>query len=192
MLRLELQYFGHLIRRAGSLEKTLMLGKIEGRRRRGNRGWDAWMASPTQWTWVWASSGRWWRTGRPGVLQSMGLQRVRHKWAIDQQQSASHGFPLEVSPQMRFLRLLLGDIFPYSKYRCSENQNKSKLSRCVFSLFILVSCRWFNHVKAIFYFFLKCLTKHHFHTKYTTFFRKKFIFLWAKLVWLDLLSAEAL
>ena len=41
-----------------------------------NRGWDGWMASPTQWTWVSASSGRWWRTGKPGVLQSMGLQRV--------------------------------------------------------------------------------------------------------------------
>jgi len=39
-----------------------------------NRWWDGWMASPTQWTWVWASSGRWWRTGRPGVLQSMGSQ----------------------------------------------------------------------------------------------------------------------
>ena len=42
----------------------------------GDRGWDGWMASPTQWTWVWASSGRWWRTGKPGVLQSIGSQRV--------------------------------------------------------------------------------------------------------------------
>ena len=39
---------------------------------------DGWMASPTQWTWVWASSGSWWWTGKPGVLQSMGSQRVRH------------------------------------------------------------------------------------------------------------------
>ena len=44
----------------------------------GNRGWDGWMASLTQWTWVWASSGRWWGTGKPGVLQSMGSQRVGH------------------------------------------------------------------------------------------------------------------
>ena len=43
-----------------------------------NRGWDGWMAPPTQWTWVWASSWSWWRTGRPGVLQSMGSQRIRH------------------------------------------------------------------------------------------------------------------
>ena len=44
----------------------------------GNRGWDGWMASSTQWTWVWANFGRQWKTGKPGVLQSMGSQRVRH------------------------------------------------------------------------------------------------------------------
>ena len=55
-----------------SLENTLMLGKIEGRRIRDGRGWDGWMESPTQWTWVWANSGRWWRTGKPGMLQSQG------------------------------------------------------------------------------------------------------------------------
>ena len=67
------------------LKKTLMLGKVEGRRRRegDNREWDACMASPTQWTWAWASSGRWWWTGKPGVLQSMGLQRVGHDWASE-------------------------------------------------------------------------------------------------------------
>ena len=43
-----------------------------------DRGWDGWMASLTQWTWVWVNSGSWWWTGRPGVLQSMGLQRIRH------------------------------------------------------------------------------------------------------------------
>ena len=46
----------------------------------GNRGWDGWMASLTQWIWIWANSGRYWRTGKPGMLQSMGLQRVRHDW----------------------------------------------------------------------------------------------------------------
>ena len=83
MLKLKLQYFGHLMWRTDSLEKTLMLGKIEGGRRRGERGWDDWMASPTQWTWVWSSSGRWWRTGKPGMLQSMGSQRVGHDWAME-------------------------------------------------------------------------------------------------------------
>ena len=80
MLKLKLQYFGHLMRRADSLEKTLMLGKIEGRRR-GQQRMRWWMASPTRWTWIWVDSGSWWWTGRPGVLQSMGLQRVRHDWA---------------------------------------------------------------------------------------------------------------
>ena len=50
---------------------------------RDDRGWGGWMASPTQWTWVWASSGSWWWTGRPGVLQPMGLQRVGHDWATE-------------------------------------------------------------------------------------------------------------
>ena len=50
---------------------------------RDDRGWDGWMASLTQWTWVWASSGRLWRTGKPGVLQFMGLQRVRHNRATE-------------------------------------------------------------------------------------------------------------
>ena len=50
-----------------------------------NTGWDGWMASPTQWTWVWASSGRWWRTGKPGMLQFMGSQSVTHNWATEQQ-----------------------------------------------------------------------------------------------------------
>ena len=48
-----------------------------------DRGWDGWMASPTQWTWVWISSGSWWWTGRPGMLQSMGSQRVGHDWATE-------------------------------------------------------------------------------------------------------------
>ena len=58
MLKLKLQYFGYLMQRAYSLEKTLILGKIEGKKRRGNRGWNCWMASSAQWTWVWANSGR--------------------------------------------------------------------------------------------------------------------------------------
>ena len=59
---------------------SLMLGKIEGRRR---RGWDGWMASPTQWIWVWVDSRSWWWTGRPGVLRFMGSQRVGHDWVTE-------------------------------------------------------------------------------------------------------------
>ena len=58
-------------------------GKIEAGEEGDNRGWDGWMASLTQWTWVWASSGSWWWTGRPGVLRSVGLQRFRHDWVTE-------------------------------------------------------------------------------------------------------------
>ena len=84
-LKLKLQYFGHLIQRADSSKKTLMLGKIEGRRRRGRQRMNGWMPSWTQWIWVWVNSGRWWWTGRPGVLRFIGLQRVIHDWATEQQ-----------------------------------------------------------------------------------------------------------
>ena len=74
--RLILQYFGHLMWRTDSLEKTLMLGKIERRRKGDDRGWDGWMASPTRWTWFWIRSESWWWTGKHDVLQSIGSQRV--------------------------------------------------------------------------------------------------------------------
>ena len=57
--------------------------RLKAGREGDDRGWDGWMASLTQWTWVWVNSGSWGWTGRPGVLQSMGLQRVRHKWATE-------------------------------------------------------------------------------------------------------------
>ena len=82
MLKLKLQYFGHLMQRADSLEKTLMLGGI-GSRRRGWQRMNGWMASPTRWTWVCVNSGSWWWTGRPGVLQFMGSQKVGHDWATE-------------------------------------------------------------------------------------------------------------
>ena len=57
--------------------------RLEAGGERDNRGWDGWMASRTRWTWVWARSRSWWWTGKPGMLQSMGLQRVRHNWATE-------------------------------------------------------------------------------------------------------------
>ena len=81
MLKRKLQYFGHLMWRTDSLEKTLMWERLKAGGEGDDRGWDGWMASPTRWTWVWVNSGRWWWTGRPGVLQSLGSQRVGHDWA---------------------------------------------------------------------------------------------------------------
>ena len=72
MLKLKLQYFGHLMQRTDLLEKTQMVGKSEGRGEGDDRGWDGWMASPTRRTWVWVNSGSWWW---PGVLQFTGSQK---------------------------------------------------------------------------------------------------------------------
>ena len=83
MLKLKLQYFGHLMWRTDSLEKTLMVGRIEGRRR---RGWQRvrWLDGITDSMDLSLSkSGSWWWTGKPGVLQSMGLQRIRHNRATE-------------------------------------------------------------------------------------------------------------
>ena len=60
-----------------------MPGKIEDKRKGGNRGWNGWMASPIQWTWTLANSRRWWGIGKPGVLQSMGSQRVGLDWVTE-------------------------------------------------------------------------------------------------------------
>ena len=83
MLTLKLQYFGHLLWRVDSLEKTLMLGGMGAGGEGDERGWDGWMASLTRWMWVWVNSGSWWWTGRPGVLRFMGLQRVGQDWATE-------------------------------------------------------------------------------------------------------------
>ena len=83
MLKLKLQYFGHLMQRADSFEKTVMLGKLKMRGKWDYRWRDGWMSSLTQWTWVWVNSGSWCWTGRPDALQSMGSQRVIHDWATE-------------------------------------------------------------------------------------------------------------
>ena len=83
MLKLKLQYFDHLMRRADSFEKTLILERLKAGGEWENRGWGGWMASLTQWTWVWVDSRSWWWTGRPGVLWFMGSQRVGHDWVTE-------------------------------------------------------------------------------------------------------------
>ena len=82
MLKLKLQYFGHLeglthLKRPWCWEKLRTGGEGD------DRGWDVWMASLTQWTWVWVISGSWWWTGRPDVLWFMGSQRVGHDWVTE-------------------------------------------------------------------------------------------------------------
>ena len=81
MLKLKLQYFGHLMWRL--IWKDPDAGKDWGQEEKGMTGWDGWMASPTQWTWVWVGSESWWWSGRPGMLQFMVSQRVGHDWATE-------------------------------------------------------------------------------------------------------------
>ena len=76
MLKLKLQYFGHLMRRMTHLKRPWCWERLKMGGEREDRGWDGWMASPTQSTWVWVNFRSWWWTGRPGELQSMGSQRV--------------------------------------------------------------------------------------------------------------------
>ena len=75
MVKLKLQYFGHLMRELTHLKRPWCREKLKAGEG-DDRGWDGWMASPTRWTWVWVSSRSWWWTGKPGVLQSMGSERV--------------------------------------------------------------------------------------------------------------------
>ena len=76
MLKLKLQYFSHLRQRADSLEKTLRWERLRAGGEGGSRGWDGWMASLTQWTWVWANSRRWWRTREAWRAAVHGVTKI--------------------------------------------------------------------------------------------------------------------
>ena len=96
--KLKLQYSGHLMRRTDALEKTLMLGKFEGRRKKGQQRMRRLDGIPTQWTWVWVSSGSWWWTGKPDVLQPKEAERVGHDWVTE----LTEWLILCVSPSSKF------------------------------------------------------------------------------------------
>ena len=83
LLKLKLQYFETWCEELTHWKRPWCWERLKVGGEGDNRGWDGWMVSPTQWTWVRVSSGRWWCTGRPGMLQSMGSQRVAHDWATE-------------------------------------------------------------------------------------------------------------
>ena len=142
----------HLMWRTDSLEKTLMLGKIEGRRRiswttEDNGGWAGWMVLLTPWTWVLASSRSWWWTRKPGVLQTMGLQRVGHYWATELNWSFIFSHP--------FMSVLISQKFPQI-YFSSRNSLLGFKYFCSiftllrsFSLFLLLFFPLFHFYKNI-------------------------------------------
>ena len=89
MLKLKLQHFGHLMQLT-SWKKPWCWERLKVGGEGDDRGWDGWMASPTRWTWVWVNSGSWWWTGKPGVLQSMVLQKAGHDWVTELSHQIRH------------------------------------------------------------------------------------------------------
>ena len=83
MLKLKLQYLATWWEELTHWKRPWCWERLKVGGEGDDRGWDGWMASPTQWTWVWVNSGSWWWTGKPGVLQSLGSQRVRHDWVTE-------------------------------------------------------------------------------------------------------------
>ena len=91
MLKLKFQYFiGIWFEEPTHWKRPRCWERLKAGGEGDDRGWDGWMASPTQWTWVWVNSGSWWWTGRPGVLQSMGSQRVDRTERLNWTESWSH------------------------------------------------------------------------------------------------------
>ena len=124
MLKLKLQYFGHLMWRVDSLEKILMLGGIGAGGERDDGGWDGWMASPTRWTWVWVDSGSWWWTERLGMLRFMGLQRVGHDWVTELNWVVSRWWKM---PSLVYSGLLSG----FSNWSILSHWDSWKFNRCI-------------------------------------------------------------
>ena len=81
ILKLKLQYLATWCEELTHLKRPWCWERLKAGVEGDDRGWDGWMASPTWWPWIWVSSGSWRWTGKPGVLRSMGSQRVRHDWA---------------------------------------------------------------------------------------------------------------
>ena len=83
MLKLKLQYLPIWCEELTHLNRPWCWERLRAGGEGDDRGWDGWMASPTQWTWVWVGSGSWWWRGMPGMLQFMGSQTGRHDWATE-------------------------------------------------------------------------------------------------------------
>ena len=104
MLKLKLQYFSTWCEGLTHWKIPYCWKRLKAGGEGDDRGWDGWIASPTQWTWVWTNSGKWWRTGKPGMLQSMGLKRVRHDWMTEQEHPVNQVILVCNRPQIIFCR----------------------------------------------------------------------------------------
>ena len=125
MLKLKLKYFGHLMWRTDSLEKTLIGERLKAGGEGDDKRLDGWVASLTQRTWVWVSSGSLWWTGKPGVLQSMGSQRIRHNWATELNwttENIKHG--VIVGDKGEGVSFLTSDFLELATLNCSLGWHK--------------------------------------------------------------------
>ena len=115
MLKLKLQYFGHLMGRTDSFEKTLMLERLRAGGEGDDTEWDVWMVSPTQWTWVWVNSRSWWWTGRPDMVLFMGCKESDTiqwlNWTEDNQLTGGNVMQGEMWKLNRFLLIKKSVIF---------------------------------------------------------------------------------
>ena len=126
MLKLKLQSLGHLMTH---LKRPWCWERLKAGGEGDDRGWDGWMASSTQWTWVWASSGRQWRTGKPGVLWSMGSQRAGHYWVAEQ------------PPQSFLIEIIqIGSICPL----CSQKYSNVHHPCYRWVVFCALCCKYFK------------------------------------------------
>ena len=116
VLKLKLQYFGHLMQRAYSLEKTALLEKIKGKEEKEATGWASWMTSLTQWTWIWANSGRWWGQ-RSLACCSLWCHRVRHD-LVTEQQLESVNYQIKKQPQSSIFQVPNGPWSCLSQSSC--------------------------------------------------------------------------
>ena len=114
-----------------------------------NRGWDGWMASPTWWTWVWVTFRSWWWTERPGMLQSMELQRVRHNWVTELNWIIKESWNKKEPQRSLRSKSQLGQesLIPISKTKQSS-QGLSALIKCIFTWFLLLprSLSWIGQL----------------------------------------------
>ena len=113
MLKLKLQYFGHWCEELTHLRRPYCWERLRAGGQGDNRGWVGWMASPTQWTWVWVDFGSWWWTGRAGMLRFMGSQRVRHDWATELNWTGTQ-WELQMLLEKKKLKLVLTRLLSFA------------------------------------------------------------------------------
>ena len=150
MLKLKHQFFGHLMWRTDSLEKTLTLGKIEGKR----RGWQRmrWLDGFTNsMDMSWATSGSWWWTGKPGVLQSIGLQRIWHDWVTELNWTQEHGEDMVIQGRKRNYKDSLVVCLHYfgEGWRRGHDRGQMRVSKSDYSYGLGITAEWWRSSRHI-------------------------------------------